>query len=90
MLYGFVNLYIFYKIVKFGFSFCKNDRISNFAALNFILFLRVAANESSSLAAIRHAVSILPFIYMYLNRCILQRKYRRIKRPTEAAYGCIL
>lgn len=72
--YGLANLYIFYKIKKCGFSFCKNDKISNFVALNIILFLPIAANESNASAAVRHGICILPFIYMYFNRCILPAK----------------
>jgi len=82
--YGLVSIYIYSKIIKCGFTFNKHDRISDFAAMNIILFLPLAAHESGASAAVRHVIWVMPFIYMYFNRCILSAK----KAIPEKRFPC--
>lgn len=66
LLCGFVNVYFFYQLLKFNNIFEKDNEILNFSIINLILFIPISANETDSLAAIRHVLSVLPFMYSYL------------------------
>jgi len=78
LIYCGVNFFIFFKIiVRYGFSFTRNDRLSNFAVLNIITFIPIAANETDASAALRHALYTLPFLYLYIIRCVATNDYRK-------------
>jgi hypothetical protein len=74
---GFNILIILKIVVKYGFSFNRNDRLSNFAVISLITFIPIAAHETDANAALRHAIYTLPFLYLYIIRCVATNEYRK-------------
>jgi len=86
-----VNLFMWGRIlVKHGISFCRQDHLANLCMLNILLYLPVAAHEVDYNSAIRHSCFMLPFLYLYHNRCLLRNRvllWRQANHPLPAQRG---
>lgn len=59
-------VYLWIEILfKIKFRIFSKNNVMNCCAINLILFLPVMANETDALAAARHVVYVLPFLFLY-------------------------